>query len=475
MSATSHRELNFDLKHPDRPESVGVEGLGRDILLKNARWFTHIRWVVVGVLFAFGVFSHTCPGIMAQLSLTTVTWWPFVLAGGLAGMNLLFVSLLCPTREPFSRSLVVTHTWIQILTDLITLTILVHEVGSANTFIAFAYLFHIVMACIFFAPRNSFFVTVLATVLFLGCWTLETMGILESRSILAVPHAQTMPQPMALINALSAVFIWLVVWYLTSTISKAVRERDRKLAAANDLLMAADREKNLLMLRTTHDLKAPFSGIETNIEMLKMQDWDTLPESVRAIIQSIEVRAATLRERINDILLLGELRKATGQTEPDGTLNMNELLMAVIADLSAKAQQRNVSVCLSAQNVNVISNQKQLHTLFANLITNAILYSHEGGQIEVTTTTTPAGINVKVSDHGIGISEKAMPHIFEEYFRSPEAAQFNLRSTGLGLAIVKHIAQNVALKILVTSELGKGTTFEVLIPMERRKRTWNVS
>jgi signal transduction histidine kinase len=143
------------------------------------------------------------------------------------------------------------------------------------------------------------------------------------------------------------------------------------------------------------------------------------------------------------------------------------MLSEVIADLSAKAAQRGISLSLAPAIVNVVANRKQLNTLFANLIANAIVYSHENSQVEVTVAGTPRGAGVRVADSGIGISEKAMPHIFEEYFRSPEAAQFNPLSTGLGLAIVKHIAQNLKLRVYVTSEQGKGTTFEVLIPYER--------
>lgn len=459
----NHTELSFNLEGVGPSGAPRLEGIDKDILLQNARWFTRIRWAVIGVLFTFGLISLGAPEALNPLSLVPAVGWPWALAGGLAVLNLIFIFLLSPAHEPVPSPRVVACTWFQILADLIILTILIHEVGSAATFIAFAYLFHIVLSCIFFVPRESFLVTVLAAGLFLGVWTLETTGILAPQSILVSSHSQPTP-PMALINALSAVFIWFVVWYLTSSISNAVRERDLKLATANELLIKADQEKNLLMLRTAHDLKAPFAGIEANIEMLKMQEWDALSASARTTIQSIEVRAATLRERIKDILLLGELRKSPCQTDLDESIDLNDLLGAVIEELSTKADQRRISVDLSAQNAKVLSSRKQLSTLFANLIANAIVYSHEDGQVEVTVTSTPTGVCVKIADHGIGISPKALPHIFEEYFRAPEAAQFNLLSTGLGLAIVKHIAQNAGLRINVTSEQGKGTTFEVLIP-----------
>jgi signal transduction histidine kinase len=73
-----------------------------------------------------------------------------------------------------------------------------------------------------------------------------------------------------------------------------------------------------------------------------------------------------------------------------------------------------------------------------------------------------------VQDRGIGIKEEALPHIFEEYYRTKEAARFNRHSTGLGLSIVKEIAQNLDLRIRVESEAGEGTIFRVYLPEEKK-------
>lgn len=456
-------EFDFNGKHVAKLRPA-AERLGDDILVQNARWFTHIRWVVVCVLAVLGAVGHWMPAVAGEFFQNGARWWPWGLAGVLAVLNGVFILLLRAAPGVMPRTHVLACTWLQILTDLAILTLLVHWTGSTHTFIAFAYLFHIVLACIFFAPRDSFLVTVLAACLFLGCWGGEVTGLLTSAGLSTA--ARSGPSLLDAVNVCSAVFIWFVVWYLTSTISKAVRERDRKLADANELLMAADREKNLLMLRTTHDLKAPFAGIETNIEMLKMREWDTLPSSARAVIDAIEVRAATLRERIKDILLLGELRASAQHVDRNEPVNLRSMLEAVVEDLAARAEQRRVTVRLGAPELTVASNEKQLVALFSNLIANAIVYSHEGGCVDVTAARTAGGVSVKVRDQGIGISEKALPHIFEEYFRAPEAAKFNQMSTGLGLAIVKDVARNLSIRIVVTTEQGKGTSFEVLLPMK---------
>ncbi|MEI7880621.1 MAG: hypothetical protein WCI95_07070, partial [bacterium] len=94
----NHVELEFDHEHPPLPGAPPVEGLDRDILLQNARWFTRIRWVVVGVLLVFGVLSRGFPATMAHLSMVPAAWWPLILAGGLAGLNLVFVFFLRPTH-----------------------------------------------------------------------------------------------------------------------------------------------------------------------------------------------------------------------------------------------------------------------------------------------------------------------------------------------------------------------------------------
>lgn len=451
---------------------TGEDSLGNDLLLANGRWFVRIRWVVIAALVAGGL-----AGWREVLSLSKAEWlpllgWSFSMTCVLTVANVLFDRFLRGIGGTAAPSRVEFLIWLQIVTDLTVLTVLIHLAGLTDTFLIFAYLFHIVLACIFFPTRKSLLVLALSLILYLGCLALESCGAIARHVLPGWPTAPTAPL-VSLVNPLSAVFAWCVVWYLTSTLSRAVRKRDHALALANDRLVAADREKNLLMLRTAHDLKAPFAGIETNIEMLKRQEWAALSETTRTLVNAIESRSVTLRERIRDILLLGELRRVEGPVTPDERINLEELLATVMEELSGKAEQRRVGMTFHPLPAAVLSNRRQLQTLFANLITNAIAYSHEGGIVRIAMQCDlRGGVTVIVSDQGIGISEDALPRVFDEYYRSDEAARFNPLSTGLGLAIVKQIALNLGLKVGVTSESGKGTTVEVLIPQNRRGKPW---
>ena len=141
----------------------------------------------------------------------------------------------------------------------------------------------------------------------------------------------------------------------------------------------------------------------------------------------------------------------------------------VVEELTEKAESRDIRLKIQVPGITVLSNAEQLAILCSNLVSNAIFYSHEGEEVAVAARLEDGNVCLSVSDRGIGIKEEALPHIFEEYYRTKEAARFNRTSTGLGLSIVREIAQNLNLKIRVDSGLGEGTTFKVYIPLPVEK------
>ncbi|NQU40718.1 MAG: HAMP domain-containing histidine kinase [Lentisphaerae bacterium] len=453
---------------PDIPASQasGWAGLEARDLLNNARWFTRIRWVVVVLLLAGGLLSGLLPGMTRAIGLDLPAFEFSAMALALAAINLLYRLKLRRYITAPPRRKLVALLWTQILFDLGILTVLVHYSGSVTTFVSLAYLFHIVLACIFFAPPFSLLITLLSGLLFLTLVSLELIGVLAPRSILL--HGATPPASFVagMLHAISPLFFWLAVWYLVSVIAQAVRQRDRQLAQANEQLLKAEQENNRQVLRTTHDLKAPFSGIESNILLLRSLHWEEISEPVREIIGRIEARSAALRERIKDILLLGAIKSQeqanTAHVEP---IDLRALLSEAISDVEEKAVQGRIAITLAEGDGKAYTDPSLLKTLLANLLANAVFYSHEGGTVSLTLTANDdRSTTVSITDQGIGIRDDALPHIFDEYYRTKEASQFNQMSTGLGLAIVKRIATKLELTIQVHSVLDHGTTFAVTIP-----------
>ena len=442
------------------------EGLGSALLLHNAHWFTNVRWIIVllflaaGFVFYFfstpleriGIFSHT------------VEYW--IMAAALAVANIFFVVTLRGFQDDAPVRGVKAHLWAQIAVDLAAVTFLVRITGSVDTFVSFTYLFHIVISCVFFQARESLLVTVLSLFLYLGTVTLELTGRLPRDGILVGSEVTSYDSPtLSFLLALSAVFVWMVVWYFVSTLSQLVKNRDEQLSIANERLVQADKEKNQEMLVTTHELKSPFAGIESNIQVLKLKFWEGLSEPARTIIDKIDLRAKTLRERINAILALGELRslEARGPSKP-AVVDLEKVVDTAVNELWEKASERNIRITKKVQPLKAMGDENQYILLCINLVSNAINYSKEGAEVKVALKDLNGETCLTIKDGGIGIKESALPHIFDEYYRAKEAARFNKMSTGLGLAIVKEIALRYSLKLQVASEPEKGTVFEVFFP-----------
>ena len=437
------------------------------MLVHNARWFIRVRWVAVAALILAGLVSKFAPFLITSFGLIPPHRWPLLLAAVLAAANVSFALLARGLTEKSSDRLVAGNIWFQIVVDLFIVTLLVHFVGSTSTFISFTYLLHIVLACIFLAPAQSLLVTLIAATLYLGCVRLEGLELWPACGMVPVVASSIVSRNLALIFALSAVFVWLVVWYLVSTLSKIVRNRGRLLETANQRLIVADEEKNRLMLCTAHDLKAPFSGIESNIQRLKAQYWGELSDPVKDLVDRIETRGVTLTDRIQDILLLGDLRTKTEVSAVPENVDIACILKDVSEELDGKAQKRKVRVQLNVPTLTVQGVSRHFFILFSNLLSNAISYSAEGSVVEVTLQRQNKDVQITVLDSGIGIKADALPRIFDEYYRTAEAARCNPGSTGLGLAIVKEIAQKEGLGITVASEPGKGSAFSVTLPAAR--------
>lgn len=445
-------------------QSGKTDGLSNAVLYGDVRWFIGIRWGVVAVFAAFGVVAAVFPDLLAMAGLRPPKVWPWVLAGVVTLVNLVNIFRLRRLSSAAStkRSRIKANIWFQIVSDLLVLTVLIYLLGTVDTVIPFAYLFHISLACIFFGRRESFLVLLLSIVLFLSVVFLDAAGLYEHAGFL-LPELRRAPGVLpTAIFALPTVFVWAIVWLLASSLSDDVRRRDAALERANRRIRLADEEINRQMLRVTHDLKAPFSGIESNIQLLKMLHWNAVNADVQKIIDKIDVRSASLRMRIGDILLLGSLRSAA-QEDAFGTapVKLHEVLLKVKSDLQALADSKHVTMVIEDGDAVMISDIRQLRILFLNLLSNAVTYSRENGVVTVSAIRDDNRTGIRIADGGIGISDEAMPHIFEDFYRTPEAVGVNPNSTGLGLAIIRQIAQNLDLTVTVESAPGRGTVFEV--------------
>ena len=441
------------------PARVSVPLLYRSIL-----WMCRLRWTIAAGLAAFGVLG-LFPDLLARIGLRPGAVWPFAVAAVLAAAN---VGFLLHARRPARLARPLggeANLWTQIVTDLLVLTVVVHYVGSLETYVSFAYLFHIVLACIFFPRGRSFVVTALACVLYVTCVALEETGAIPLAGIYADPsvrkHIAGVPSAPVL-DLVWATVTWIVVWHLASHLSEMVRQRDEELAETNRRLLEANEEKARHIVRTTHELKAPFAAIDANAQLLLKGHCGPLTDDARDIVGRIAARCRRLAGQIQEMLQVVRLQVAAKEPPRLAEVDLADALRWCIAQVRPIAEEREVELTEDLRPARTTTVEEHARILLSNLLSNAVHYSRPGGRVRVQCGTDDAGEPlVTVEDNGIGMPGEKLPRIFDAYYRTDEAVRHYKQSTGLGLAIVKHVAEMLGLRLRVESALGVGTRFTV--------------
>ena len=457
---------------PARPgpaEPAGAVALDHSLLAENVLWFCYLRWAVIAVLTVFGLLGIV-PGFFASIGLRRPGMWPFITAGVLTLANAAYLASIkitvSKTKDPARYAM--GALWVQIALDLVVLTCVVYFVGSTRTFIPFAYLFHIALACIFFPYRQSLAVTLSACVLYSACIVAESSGLLPPTHLFVEPatrHINGSDSALPALNFIMGMGIWLVVWYLVSHLAAMVRQRDTDLHMVNERLKAAMAERRRHMLTTTHQLKSPFAAIQANTQLLLGGYCGTLPDEALSVTQRIAVRCKALASEIQEMLQLANLSSTSQRPLAQVTLDLADLLEWGIGVLEPTAQSRRIAFERDLGSARVIAAEDHLKMLLMNVLSNAVNYSYDGGTVRVACQRNGDGrAMVTIADTGIGIPAAKLPRIFQEHYRTTEAVKHNKQSTGLGLAIEKQDAELYSIHIRVESQTGKGTTFELNFP-----------
>lgn len=441
-------------------------------LAENARWFCGLRWIVVGIMVALGLLGDV-PGLLESAGLRVPWHWPLLTAAILSLANLGFLAWIRAINAAQTLKGSQLNLWAQILFDLLVLTVVAHFVGSVETYVAFAYMFHIVLACIFLPRRQSLCVVLSALVLYACCLGVEWSGFVGRPSIYASNGLQREilgDRTVFAVNVASTVTIWFIIWYLTSRLSDMVRERDSRLAETNKRIVAAQKEKTRHMLRTTHELKAPFAAIHANAQLLSKGYCGELPAEAVDVVDRISKRCRRLSAEIKEMLQLANLSSVSEDSLKWRDLDLVEVIRQCIDQIQPLAEEQHVRIEADLKPAGVYSVEDHIKMLFDNLLANAVVYSREGGHVEVSCGQSADGrTQVGVADAGIGIPASKLPLIFGEYYRTDEAVRHNKESTGLGLAIVRNVAQKHGIRVQVSSEPDKGTRFVLTFPAPPRQ------
>lgn len=209
----------------------------------------------------------------------------------------------------------------------------------------------------------------------------------------------------------------------------------------------------------SHELKTPLTVISGYSELI--ENGMTTEEDTLRFSKEIHRNSTRLLTLINDILRLSELDSGE-QSLPFENVDLYEVADNCISMLQMNAEKHNVTLHLYGQHTLIKANRQMLEEMLYNLCDNGIRYNEPGGKVEVSLKENDKNIILMIRDTGIGISPENQERVFERFYRVDKSRSKKTGGTGLGLAIVKHIAEQLNAKLLVDSELGKGTTITIL-------------
>lgn len=214
----------------------------------------------------------------------------------------------------------------------------------------------------------------------------------------------------------------------------------------------------------SHELKTPVTSVRGYAELLAnglVPDEETKADFIKRILRTSQ----DMTNLIDDILMVSRLetreaRVAFAPVRLDLLLGeIFETLQPIAADYAVRLERE----CAPAA---VMADAEQIKELLNNLIVNGIKYNRPGGTVRVSAAERGGNVQIRVTDDGIGISEEDQKRVFERFYRADKGRSRKAGGTGLGLSIVKHIVEFYGGSIVLRSEIGKGSEFEVWLPAQ---------
>ena len=225
-----------------------------------------------------------------------------------------------------------------------------------------------------------------------------------------------------------------------------------------------DRIKSEFVSNVSHDLRSPLTAILGYVELLERVG--PVNDKQRSFIQRVQVSVRNITELINDLLDLGRIE--SGFDERKVSLSLQNVVQYSVESFKDRIIESDHKLVMDIpENLpQIIGDSVRLRQVVDNLLGNSLRYTPNGGKISISARDENEQIILQVSDNGYGIPAVERPHIFEKFYRASNVVE-NISGSGLGLAIVKSIVENHNGRIWVDSVEGEGSTFTVVLPIER--------
>ncbi len=244
-------------------------------------------------------------------------------------------------------------------------------------------------------------------------------------------------------------------------------ELDRLTTSINSLSEELQNQEVLRRRLTTdiaHELRTPLAALQGNLEALIDGIWE--PDKER--FESCHEEILRLNRLVSDLERLAQLEDENSVLQISD-VNLREQADRAVRNFEADIMKKEIRMTVFGENIEVQADADKISRLFMNLISNALKYTPEKGSVTVNLTRKGQSAVIEVSDTGTGIAQEDLPYIFERFYRTDRSRSSRSGGAGIGLTIVKAIVEMHHGSISAQSELGKGSVFQVVLPLHKPK------
>jgi two-component system phosphate regulon sensor histidine kinase PhoR len=237
-------------------------------------------------------------------------------------------------------------------------------------------------------------------------------------------------------------------------------------------VVKAESMRRDFVANVSHEIRTPLTVLGGFVETLQSVPLDA--EETQKYLQLMSIQSDRMQSLVADLLILSQLEVSQSPNGQD-LVSLPELVNQVMSEANALTslladQQNGNQHALVFDKVPLLcvkGSQKELFSALSNLVSNAIRYTPLGGLVHLTFSQTEDQLTVSVKDTGPGIPSEHLPRLTERFYRIDQSRSRETGGTGLGLAITKHVMQRHGGELQIQSELGKGSTFNLIFPASR--------
>ena len=370
--------------------------------------------------------------------------------------------------------------------DLVALTALLHFTGGIGNPFIFYFVLHVIIAGILLHPRVAYVVATAAILLVFLLVGLEYGGIIPHVSLEGFASANLYQQETYIIGVLVALVTCLYgSAYMVTHVSGELKKRQREVVvleerglrrktkkleeATKELTKLEEERKHLLrfLAIASHDLKAPLSAVQSYLQLMLGGFVGEMAEKQRHMMARSSKRVSELLRLISDLLDISRIEagQIIGEMEK---VSLPQVVKDSIESVRALAKENKISLVVEALKSlpKLQASGVRLQQVITNLLTNAIKFTPEKGEIKVRVTDREKCVQVEVMDTGSGIAAEDLPKIFNDFYRGGDREK---TGTGLGLSIVRRIVEAHGGVIWAESpnpedETARGSKFTFTLP-----------